>query len=184
MHWSLVFHGSLSLLLNFLLTFLVLSLSSRQPWRLNKVSIHHMCLCINKQNKQTKKRRKKKDSNLVTVRANPRESNWGILFIRVVFPQNSFTLIRIDKKYNLYPVLITLMKHCLFVSSRCHYFLSFFVLFFLSFFFFLLFKLSQVSVPWRVLFNYQPTKVVWHSHENIYNRIQIHLTASKQEQTV
>lgn len=83
------------------------------------------------------------------MRANPLESNWGIFVHSGWFSSNSFTLIRIDKKYNLYPVLITLMKHRLLVSS-CH-FLSFLV--FLSFFFSLsLYKHSQVSVPCRESF--------------------------------
>lgn len=54
------------------------------------------------------------------------------------------------------------MKHLLLVSS-CLF----------LFFFFSLYKHSQVSVPRRVLFKYQPTKAVWRGHENIYNHIQI-----------
>lgn len=78
------------------------------------------------------------------MRANPLESNWGIFVHSGWFSSNSFTLIRIDKKYNLYPVLITLMKHRLLVSS-CH-FLSFLV--FLSFF--LSRRISTVKFQFRV----------------------------------
>lgn len=71
------------------------------------------------------------------------------------------------------------MKHCLLVSS-C---LSFFSFFFCPFFVFFFRCISTVKFQFReVLFKYQPTKSVWHGHENIYNHIQINLTTSKQEQ--
>lgn len=102
------------------------SLSFRQPWSLKKVFIHHMCLCINKQNKYTQN-----DLNLATVRAKPTWAQLGIFVHSWCLSSNSFTLIRIDKKYNLYPVLLTLLKHRLLVSS-C--FFCLFLIFFFSFF--------------------------------------------------
>lgn len=153
--------------------FLVLSLSPRQPWSLNKVFIHHMCPCINKHNKKTKK-----ETQIWQLWEQIPLSSTGVFCSIRVFFLKQLHINQNWLKYNLYPVLETLMKHCLLVSSW-HFFSPFF--FFV--FFVLLFKHSQVSVPWWVLFNYQPTKAVWHRHDNIYNHIQINLTTSKQEQT-
>lgn len=105
--------------------FLVLSLSPRQPWSLNKVFIHHMCPCINKHNKKTKK-----ETQIWQLWEQIPLSSTGVFCSFRVFFLKQLHINQNWLKYNLYPVLETLMKHCLLVSS-CHFFSPFFFLSFL-----------------------------------------------------
>lgn len=163
----------------FLLTSFVLISPLGRPEALNKVFIHHMCPCINKHNKETKR-----DSNLATVRANPplvqlgRSVLSGCFFFTLFFLPPTLSLSLSPPTASHWSELIKIQ----FISSACNtYATSSPFEFFLFFLFFFLH--SQVSVLWWVLWNYQPTKAVWHRHESIYNHIQIKLTTSKQEQT-